>query len=108
MLTMCIPDRALVWAGLHARRVVLCNASPTRDFDPANPDRSMTTATDGSAAFSELVLKTTPPRAPRNLLARPRLSLEDEQFRDRTVILLQAPPGFGKTSLLAQWRHEFL
>ncbi len=69
----------------------------------------MNRAVDGTPSqVSELVLKTTPPRAPRNLLARPRLSLEDEQFRDRTVILLQAPPGFGKTSLLAQWRHEFL
>jgi len=59
-------------------------------------------------AIAELVLKTTPPRAPRHLLVRPRLSLDDEQFRDRSIILVQAPPGFGKTSLLAQWRHEYL
>lgn len=69
----------------------------------------MTTATSGaSAAYSELVLRTTPPRAPRHLLARPRLSLDDAQFRDRPVIVVQAPPGFGKTSLLAQWRREHL
>jgi LuxR family maltose regulon positive regulatory protein len=59
-------------------------------------------------AIAELVLKTTPPRAPRYLLVRPRLGLDDEQFRDRSVILVQAPAGFGKTSLLAQWRHEYL
>ncbi|WP_267221460.1 LuxR C-terminal-related transcriptional regulator [Dyella silvae] len=66
--------------------------------------------TPGGAApvIAELVLKTTPPRAPRYLLARPRLSLEDEQFRDRSFVLVQAPAGFGKTSLLAQWRHEYL
>ncbi|RDI99687.1 LuxR family transcriptional regulator [Dyella solisilvae] len=66
--------------------------------------------TPGGAApaIAELVLKTTPPRAPRHLLVRPRLSLDDEQFRDRSIILVQAPPGFGKTSLLAQWRHEYL
>jgi LuxR family maltose regulon positive regulatory protein len=58
--------------------------------------------------YSELVLRTTPPRAARHLLARPRLSLEDEQFRDRPDIVVQAPPGFGKTSLLAQWRREHL
>ncbi|HEX6827706.1 MAG TPA: AAA family ATPase, partial [Burkholderiales bacterium] len=69
----------------------------------------MTTATSGAgAAYSELVLRTTPPRAPRHLLARPRLSLDDAQFRDRPVIVVQAPPGFGKTSLLAQWRREYL
>lgn len=61
-----------------------------------------------STAYSELVLRTTPPRAPRNLLVRPRLGMDDERFRDRPVIVVQAPPGFGKTSLLAQWRHENL
>ena len=59
-------------------------------------------------AIAELVLKTTPPRTPRHRLSRPRLGLDDEQFRDSAVILVQAPPGFGKTSLLAQWRNEFL
>ncbi|MDD5295722.1 MAG: LuxR C-terminal-related transcriptional regulator [Rhodocyclaceae bacterium] len=63
---------------------------------------------NNGSAYSELVLKTTPPRAPRNLLVRPRLGLSDEQLRDRPVIVVQAPPGFGKTSLLAQWRHEYL
>jgi len=66
------------------------------------------TSAIGAAALPELVLKTTPPRAPRHLLLRPRLSLDDERFRDRHVIVVQAPPGFGKTSLLAQWRREIL
>lgn len=63
---------------------------------------------DTGAAYSEIVLKTTPPRAPRHQLARPRLSLDDERFRDCPVIVVQAPAGFGKTSLLAQWRRENL
>ncbi|NMG16132.1 LuxR C-terminal-related transcriptional regulator [Aromatoleum bremense] len=67
----------------------------------------MNTAT-GAAALPELVLMTTPPRAPRHLLLRPRLGLDEERFRDRQVIVVQAPPGFGKTSLLAQWRRELL
>jgi LuxR family maltose regulon positive regulatory protein len=58
--------------------------------------------------LAELVLKATPPRAPRNLLARRRLGADDPQFRDRPLIVVQAPPGFGKTSLLAQWRREYL
>lgn len=69
----------------------------------------MTNATSGAgAAHAELLLKATPPRAPRHLLVRPRLSLEDEQFRDRPITVVQAPPGFGKTSLIAQWRREHL
>lgn len=60
------------------------------------------------AAFSELALKTMPPRAPRHLLARARLNLDSEALRDRPAIVVQAPPGFGKTLLLAQWRREYL
>ncbi|HJV25196.1 MAG TPA: LuxR C-terminal-related transcriptional regulator [Aromatoleum sp.] len=66
------------------------------------------TSAIGASALPELVLKTTAPRAPRHLLLRPRLSLDDEAFRDRQVVVVQAPPGFGKTSLLAQWRREIL
>ncbi len=70
----------------------------------------------GDAAFEsiklpvtmELTLKISPPRAPRHMLARTRLSSGSERFRDRPVAIVQAPPGFGKTSLLAQWRHEQL
>jgi LuxR family maltose regulon positive regulatory protein len=54
------------------------------------------------------VLKVTPPRVPRHLLARPRLQSGHEELRDRPVILVQAPAGFGKTSLAAQWRLEHL
>jgi len=65
-------------------------------------------ASDSVTIYSELVLKTTPPRVPRQQLTRAHLSLDDERFRDRTVIVVQAPPGFGKTSLLGQWRREYL
>jgi LuxR family transcriptional regulator, maltose regulon positive regulatory protein len=54
-------------------------------------------------AVNDLVLKVTPPRAPRNLVARSALPHPDEP-----AVLVQAPPGFGKTSLLAQWRREHL
>ena len=57
---------------------------------------------------SALLLKVTPPRVPRDLLVRARLRSDDPKFRERPVIVLQAPAGFGKTALLAQWRREFL
>nr|WP_283254135.1 LuxR C-terminal-related transcriptional regulator [Ramlibacter paludis] len=55
-----------------------------------------------------MLLKVTPPRVPRNLVARPALAARHPSLRDRPVVLVQAPAGFGKTSLLAQWRLEHL
>jgi LuxR family maltose regulon positive regulatory protein len=54
------------------------------------------------------VLQITPPRLPKDLLARPRLRLDDAGLRDHGIVVVQAPAGFGKTSLLAQWRLEHL
>ncbi|MET3621752.1 LuxR C-terminal-related transcriptional regulator [Burkholderia ambifaria] len=65
------------------------------------PDRA-------DAPPTELVLKTTAPRVPAQLLARARLSLAAPAFDARPVMLVQAPAGYGKTSLLAQWRRESL
>jgi LuxR family maltose regulon positive regulatory protein len=56
----------------------------------------------------DLILRVTPPRAPRDLLSRARLMANDPRVRDAPVVLVQAPAGFGKTSLLAQWRLEHL
>jgi LuxR family transcriptional regulator, maltose regulon positive regulatory protein len=62
-------------------------------------------ATDAGPA-DDLLLKVTPPRVPRHLVIRSRLLSGNESLRDHPVILVQAPAGFGKTSLLAQWRRE--
>ncbi|RZU02436.1 helix-turn-helix transcriptional regulator [Rivibacter subsaxonicus] len=56
----------------------------------------------------DLLLKVTPPRVPRELVLRSRLMAGDVRLRECPVLLLQAPAGFGKTSLLAQWRREYL
>ncbi len=66
------------------------------------------TPNDNDTHVPELLLKTTPPRAPAYLLARPRLSSADPALKDRQITVVQAPAGFGKTSLLAQWRREYL
>lgn len=54
------------------------------------------------------VLKATPPRVPKNLLLRQRLQLRGEGLADKSAVALYASSGFGKTSLLAQWRRETL
>ncbi|HET8745893.1 MAG TPA: LuxR C-terminal-related transcriptional regulator [Ramlibacter sp.] len=61
-----------------------------------------------SSRLGDLLLKVTAPRVPKALLARARLSVGGAALGDRAAVLVQAPPGFGKTSLLAQWRLEHL
>ena len=58
-------------------------------------------------ADPHLTLKATAPRMPRRVLERERLSSTCAQFEDRNAILVNAPGGFGKTSLLGQWRREW-
>lgn len=64
---------------------------------------SITGRTD---AYQDFLLKVTPPRLPRNLVPRKRLTTTANALGDASVLLVQAPAGFGKTSLLAQWRKE--
>ena len=55
-----------------------------------------------------LVLKLTPPRLRKSQLVREKLRLIRENADDVEVILLEAPAGYGKTSLLTQWRMDWL
>ena len=56
----------------------------------------------------DLLLKVTPPRVPRQLLAREALAIGSARLSEVPALLVQAPAGYGKTSLLAQWRLELL
>src|SRR4029434_11234489 len=68
---------------------------------PSRPAHAVSTTED-------LLLRVMPPRVPRELLSRARLMANAPLLRDRPAIVVQAPAGFGKTSLLAQWRREHL
>jgi LuxR family transcriptional regulator, maltose regulon positive regulatory protein len=57
----------------------------------------------GSAADPLVATKLRPPRAPENLVARPRLLGRLERDLGRRLTLLSAPAGFGKTTLLGEW-----
>lgn len=61
-----------------------------------------------STSDPRLILKATPPRVSKTLLSRSRLSSTAPGLADKSVVLVQAPAGFGKTSLLSQWRREAL
>ncbi|MGH7804751.1 MAG: hypothetical protein ACREQJ_10415, partial [Candidatus Binatia bacterium] len=47
--------------------------------------------------------KLRPPAGRSGLIARPRLARGLEDDRPPRVIVVQAPAGYGKTTLLAQW-----
>ncbi len=71
-------------------------------------DRPRSSASAAPAIASDLLLKVTPPRVSQQLITRKRLAFFGEQLRGQPLVLLCAPGGFGKTSLLAQWRLEHL
>ncbi|MFL6591534.1 MAG: LuxR C-terminal-related transcriptional regulator [Luteimonas sp.] len=56
----------------------------------------------------EFVLKTTPPRIGRTAVQRVLLERAATEALDRTAVTVVAPAGFGKTTLLAQWRRVWL
>src|SRR5690242_14419318 len=61
-----------------------------------------------SESVNYLSLKVIAPRAPRNLVARSNLRGEHAPWRHHQVVAVEAPAGFGKTSLLGLWRRDLL
>lgn len=57
---------------------------------------------------TEFVLKTTPPRLSRTALVRDRLLREADRVLDASAVAVIAPAGYGKTTLLLQWRQRWL
>ncbi len=70
--------------------------------------RAPGTPPSSTAAVLAALLDITPPRAQRHLIARPRLALTEPRLAAARLVVVDAPAGFGKTSLLVQWRHELV
>ena len=89
---------------------VTVSARVSTDKQPrANPMRKPRLAADSRGGPTDaLLLKVTAPRVSSHLITRPRLLSSEPSVRGYPVVLVQAPAGFGKTSLLAQWRREHL
>ncbi|MEJ8567689.1 LuxR C-terminal-related transcriptional regulator [Elongatibacter sediminis] len=68
------------------------------------------TATDKPALFPVWLLhsKTSPTRQRVDLLERPSLTLKLHQALDATVSVIHAPAGYGKSTLLSNWRDLLL
>jgi LuxR family maltose regulon positive regulatory protein len=61
-----------------------------------------------TAIDPRLVLKITPPKLRKSLLLRAKLRSIPSDGSEATVLLVEAPAGHGKTSLLAQWRLDWM
>jgi len=83
-------------------------AGPFPGVDKPSPNAVAHRPHTLAGVADDLLLKVTPPRVPRHQIARPRLRSDHERLRGHPVIVVQAPAGYGKTSLLAQWRREHL
>ena len=79
-------------------------------LDATRPAGDAARATRDPRAMSEaeFILKATPPRLPATALDRARLLQAWAGVRERAAIAVVAPPGFGKTTLLMQWRRAWL
>ena len=92
-------------ASLRARPA----SPPPAGGQPEHPNGAGGRTTGGPAVLAgrspkTLLASTLPgPRLPPHLLARPRLLQHLQQGLERTLILLSAPAGYGKSTLLAQW-----
>ncbi|MEL0168585.1 MAG: LuxR C-terminal-related transcriptional regulator [Pseudomonadaceae bacterium] len=53
-----------------------------------------------------LTTKITPPRRGRGILPRPRLEQYADQLTERRLGIVEAPPGFGKTTLATIWAER--
>lgn len=73
------------------QRPLLAGPSPVRGGCDPSPDR--------------VRLFRPPPLRP-DLVARPDLRARIEAAADRPLLVLSAPAGYGKTTLLAQWAHD--
>jgi LuxR family maltose regulon positive regulatory protein len=93
-------------AGCHGAAISLRPCADPRGYD--GPAVATLANLGASGTHDDLALRVAPPRVPRHLLARARLAADEPRWREAQVLLVQSPAGFGKTSLLAQWRREHL
>ena len=73
------------------------------DASTVLPEGRSGAAADFSALQTLLSSKYQLPSARPGIIARPRLTSKLNAGAERRLILISAPPGFGKTTLLAEW-----
>jgi LuxR family maltose regulon positive regulatory protein len=74
--------------------------------DPAAPTPPAVISPDAGRDSILLTTKLAVPPARPDIVARARLTEKLEQGLGRRLILLAAPAGFGKTTLLSSWVHQ--
>ncbi len=80
---------------------------PTRDLIEDSPDQRLQLLPAGEAPAQLLLRsKIQAPRVPSRHVARPRLLELLDSGREQALTLVCAPPGYGKTALLAEWQRQ--
>ena len=74
-----------------------------RSLRGAIPNESNAAAKD-----AYICSKVLPPRLPANIVSRPRVLAHLGESLSRRLTLVSAPAGFGKTTLLCEWRKQLL
>ncbi|MFC1619762.1 hypothetical protein ACFL45_07430, partial [Candidatus Neomarinimicrobiota bacterium] len=69
---------------------------------PSNSDSNVTDSLD----YPLLRTKLNVPLPRSNWINRPHLLKKLDKVAEGTLILVSAPPGFGKTALLSEWIHQ--
>lgn len=80
----------------------------TRDFVEGLSDQGYRALPATGEEPAQLLLrsKIQAPRIPSRHVARPRLLELLDSGREQALTLVCAPPGYGKTALLAEWQHQ--
>lgn len=69
----------------------------------------MTSAPRSTAPATRMIrTKLAPPRTPRNVVHRPGILAALDLGCDRVLTVVQAPAGFGKSTVLTEWRQRLL
>jgi LuxR family maltose regulon positive regulatory protein len=77
-------------------------------IDPEGTASAFEVAVSPPRRDAYICTKVLPPRLPSGLVTRPRLLSVLEASLTRKLTLLEAPAGFGKTTLLCEWRKRLL
>lgn len=96
----------------NVRPLSLANVIQKNPFTDAEADRFAANSMlaglpDESSASMLLSTKMEIPQIRANLVQRPRLFMQLNQIRQNKLILITAPAGFGKTTLLSAWASVF-
>ena len=103
-----VPGRGCAVSGVTVKAIQYSFGASLLDKPHSEVTLFAMTSSSPSRHDTLLRIKAAPPRPRRWWLQRGRLLARFANLRERPLLAVQAPAGFGKTSLLASLRREWL